>query len=190
MPKSLWFLVLFAIAFGLVACDSIPGFQPTATVIPTTTLTATLTATLTPTATFTSTPTATKTATLTPSPTSTKTPTPTSITPTPEPTDALPSGTPVTVWHHLPIMPGAIAAEEMGDRGYEYIIAVGQDDVLDFYLQKLPMSGWAIDFVTPNDKGGYIIYRQNYLDFIYFYESDGVTHIVIFLSTASPSLVP
>lgn len=192
MPKSFWFIVLFAVAFSIGACDLIPGLQPTATPIPTATPTATLTVTLTSTATFTPTPTftATETATPTPPPTSTKTATPTPITPTPEPTDALPSGTPVTVWHHLPIMPGAIAGDELGERFYDYITQESQDEVLDFYLQKLPQSGWVIDWISPNDEGGYIIYRQSYLDFIYIYEESDVTRIMIFLSTGSPSLEP
>lgn len=78
------------------------------------------------------------------------------------------------------------------DRVYTYITEVNQDLVLNYYLQKLTSYGWEIDGFSENDKGGYIIFRKNVLDFIYIYEDQerGVTFVHIFLSTGSPSLNP
>lgn len=78
----------------------------------------------------------------------------------------------------------------MGERGYYYITTDSQEDVLFFYTKQLPLNNWAIDWIFPNDNGGYIIYRKEVLDFIYIYEEDDFTHVLIFLSSGSPSLNP
>lgn len=91
-------------------------------------------------------------------------------------------------WQGLPIMPGAVAGdEEVEGALYHYVIELEQVKVKGYYVSQLPYYGWEVDFVTPNDKGGYIIYRKGYFDFIYIYEQDGLTHVMIFLSASSPS---
>jgi len=172
MKKILMALFLFSLLIS--ACGPGQMFGPTFTPTPTNT------PTVTPTFTPTSTPTK--------KPTSTETPT---QTPTPEPTLSIPSGTPMSLWNHIPILPDALAAEgRPEDRWYSYTTHTDQDIVLDYYLQQLPLYNWEIEFVSPNDKGGYIIYRKNVLDFIYIFEDGDLTFIEIFLSTGSPSLYP
>ncbi len=176
--KNTW-LTLIAIILGsnmlLASCNVMSLFQPS-------------------TATPTNFPTITASPTVTASPTRTSTPTQTSTpTSTPEPTRSIPSGTPVSLFHHIPIRFDAVAAEgQPEDRWYTYVTEVGQDLVLDYYLQRLPSNGWEIDCVSENDHGGYIIYRKNVLDFIYIFEDKerSVTFVEIFLSTGSPSLNP
>ena len=139
-------------------------------------------------------PTYTASPTVTASPTRTSRPTRTSTpTLTPEPTRSIPSGTPVSLFHNIPIRSDAVAADgQPEDRWYSYITEVSQDLVLDYYLQRLPSRGWEVEWVSENDKGGYIIYRKNVLDFIYIFEDQerGLTFVEIFLSTSSPSLNP
>jgi hypothetical protein len=92
-------------------------------------------------------------------------------------------------WHHLPIPPDAQSAEgKPEERFYSFVTKSDQDQVLDYYLEQLPRYGWEIDWVSPNDEDGYIIYRKEVLDFIYIYENDDLTFVNIFLSTGSPSL--
>src|ERR1044071_656830 len=174
--KNAW-LALIALILGSslpeIACNAASVFLPN-------------TATPTPTSTFTASPT------VIPSPTSTNTATriPTR-TLTPEPTIPIPSGTPMSVWNHIPILPDASSAEgKPEDRWYSYGTQSDQDKVLEYYLQQLPRYQWEIDWISPNDKGGYIIYRKNVLDFIYIFEDKdwGVTFVEIFLSTGSPSI--
>jgi hypothetical protein len=145
--KNTW-LALLAYILGsstlVLACNVTSMFQPsTATPSNSPTFTASPTATASPTRTDTPTRTPTKTA-------------------TPEPTLSIPSGTPLSLWHHIPIRSDAVAAEgRVEDRWYTYVTHADQDLVLDYYLQRLPSSGWEIDWVSENDKGGYIIYRKN-----------------------------
>lgn len=99
----------------------------------------------------------------------------------------------MSFWNHIPIRSDALAAEgRPEDRWYSYVTHTDQDLVLNYYLQKLPSYGWEIDWVSPNDHGGYIIYRKNVLDFIYIFadEDRGMTFVEIFLSSGSPSLNP
>jgi hypothetical protein len=176
--KNSW-LARIAFVLGssmlVLACNAASVFQPstaTPTVSPTLTVSPAVTAS--------------------PIPTNTPTRTP-AQTPTPEPTRSIPSGTPMSLWHHIPIRSDAVAAEgQLEDRWYTYVTQTDQDLVLKYYLQRLPSSGWEIDWVSPNDHGGYIIYRKNVLDFIYIFEDEerGVTFVEIFLSTGSPSLDP
>ena len=176
--RNTWLVVLpllLGISMVLLSCNITSVFKPS-------------------TPTPTNSPTFTASPTITPSPTRTNTPTRTSTpTSTPQPTLAIPSGTPVALFHHIPIRSDAIAAEgKPEDRWYTYVTEVDQDLVLDYYLQRLPSNGWEIDWVSENDKGGFIIYRKNVLDFIYVFEDEerGVTFVEIFLSTGSPSLNP
>jgi hypothetical protein len=99
----------------------------------------------------------------------------------------------MSVWNRIPILPDASSAEgKPEDRWYSYVTKSDQDKVLEYYLQQLPRYRWEIDWISPNDDGGYIIYRRNVLDFIYIFEDKdrGVTFVEIFLSTGSPSLNP
>ena len=99
----------------------------------------------------------------------------------------------MSLWHNIPIRSDAVAAEgQVEDRWYTYVTPTDQDLVLNYYLQRLPSIGWEVDWVSPNDHGGYIIYRKNVFDFIYIFEDEerGVTFVDIFLSTGSPSLNP
>jgi hypothetical protein len=178
--KNTW-LAIMALILGSslpgIACNAASVFLPN---------------TFTPTLTFTFT--ASPTVTSSPSPTSTNTPTriPTR-TLTPEPTLSIPSGTPLSVWNRIPILPDASSAEgRPEDRWYSSVTHSNQDTVLDYYVQQLPRYRWEIDWVSPNDNGGYIIYRKNVLDFIYIFEDKDrdVTFVEIFLSTGSPSLNP
>ena len=166
-------LGFLGISMIVLSCNITSVFQPS-TPTPTVTSTFTATSTVTPSPTFTNTP--------------TRTPT---RTPTPEPTRSIPSGTPMSVWNRLPILPDALAADGLPeDRWYSYITPTDQDEVLDYYLQQLPVYGWEIPWVTPNDHEGYIIYRENALDFIYIFEDGDLTYVDIWLSTGSPSLNP
>lgn len=186
MFKKIFVAALTLAGLALSACGpTSPTLTPTAT--STHTPTATSTATPSPTSTATATATSTSTATLTASPTRTQAPTRTPLPPTATPTPDLPSGTPLATWHKLPIMADAIAGEELADGWYSFTTPSDQDKVRDFYLKKLSKSGWTVDFVSPNDHNGYIIYRQGYLDFIYIYETSDVTLVQIFLSASSPS---
>ncbi len=77
-------------------------------------------------------------------------------------------------------MPGAIAGEEIiPDRVYYFITKATQEEVRDYYLQTFPQYGWDFDLILPNDEGGYIMYRDCCFDFLYIYESDGLTHVQI-----------
>jgi hypothetical protein len=146
----------------------------------------------TPTPTITSTVTATPTVTASPTPTKTPTRTPTP-TLTPEPTLSIPSGTPMSRWNRLPILPDALSADGIPeDRWYIYVTHSDQDKVLDYYLQQLPRYKWEISWITPNDNGGYIIYRKDLLDFIYIFEDRDrdLTFVELWLSTGSSSLNP
>ena len=164
-------LLVLGIGMAVLSCNTTSVFQPN-----------TPTPTIPPT--FTASPT------VTPSPTSTKTPTQTPTrTPTPEPAESMPSGTPVSIWNNIPILPDALAGEGLPeDHYYRYITNTDQEKVLDYYLQQLPLHNWEIDWVSPNDKGGYIIYRKNAWDFIYIYEEGDLTFVEIGLTASSPSL--
>ena len=101
----------------------------------------------------------------------------------------MPSGTPVSIWNNIPILPDALAGEGLPeDYYYRYVTNMSQEEVLDYYLQQLPLYNWEIDWVSPNDKGGYIIYRKNSWDFIYIYEDGDLTYVEIGLTASSPSL--
>lgn len=174
--KNTWFaffLGFLGVSISVLSCNITAVFQPST---PTPTMTSTFTAT----------------STVTPSPTSTNTPTRTPTqTSTPEPTRSIPSGTPMAFWNRLPILSDALAADGVPeDRWYSYITHTDQDTVLDYYLEQLPRYQWEISWITPNDHGGYIIYRENVLDFIYIFEDGDLTYIDIWLSTGSPSLNP
>lgn len=106
--------------------------------------------------TFAPAPTATPTSTATLIPTDTPVPTATSTsTPTPKPTltatldvvkSLLPSGTPVSEWNGVPIMPGAIAGE-VGAEGYTFSIQADTETIQEFYERELARRGFAL-FVT------------------------------------------
>ena len=176
--KNTWFALMICIlgsSLLVLACNITSVFRPS-TPTPTNSPTYTASPTITPSPTRTSTP--------------TRTPTPTL---TPNPTRSIPVGTPVSLFHKIPIRSDAVGADgQLEDRWYIYVTEVDQDLVLDYYLQRLPSTGWEIDWVSENDEGGYIIYRENVLDFIYIFEDHelGVTFVEIFLSTGSPSLNP
>ncbi len=159
-----WFAFAIATAV-LYACGPGQLFGPTITPTPTNTATPTATATSTPT----------RTATLTPSPTKTLRP------PTATATLDLPSGKPLASWEGIPIMPGALAGEVIVIcRIYQFVTLTDQDEVLAFYLDVLPQHNWPIDFVTPNEEGGYFIYRKGYfLDFFSIHEEGGLTWVLI-----------
>ena len=185
MRIGVLFFLLVGVSLLLASCSGGGLFSflhtatPTATSTPTPTLTPTSTATSTPT--LTATPTATHTATPTASPT--RRPTNTPRTPTLTPTTSLPSGTPMPLWCNVPIPREAIAAESVETcRWYSFITTLDQDAVLDYYLLYLPYYDWDVDWISPNDNGGYIIYREGIFDFIYIYEDGGYTHVDIFLA--------
>jgi hypothetical protein len=104
--------------------------------------------------TFVPAPTPTPTQTATPVPTETPVPTATS-TSTPKPTltatldvisALLPSGTPVSEWNGVPIMPGAIAGE-VGAEGYTFSIQADTKTIQEFYEWELAKQGFAL-FIT------------------------------------------
>jgi hypothetical protein len=91
-------------------------------------------------------------------------------------------------WHKLPILSSAIAGdEEVEGQMYHYVVNLGQVKVKEYYLSALPSYRWEVEFVMPNDHGGFIISRKGCFDFIYIYEEDSLTHILIMLSASSPS---
>ncbi|MFN8398765.1 MAG: hypothetical protein U0X74_02025 [Anaerolineales bacterium] len=100
----------------------------------------------------------------------------------------------MSTWNHIPILTDALAAEgNPEDKWYSYITQTDQDNVLDYYLQQLPAYGWEIAWVTPNENGGYIIYREDiFEDFIYIFEDKEhkLTFVKIYISRGSPSRNP
>ena len=136
-----------------------------------------------PTITYTPFPTETLTPSPVPTQTQTQSPTPTTTpenTTEPVSTPGLPSEAPLSNWKGLPIMPGAVAGVVLDpDRVYYFITKASQEEVRDYYLKVLPQYGWVTDLITPNDEGGYIVYRNCCLDFFFIYESDGFTHVQI-----------
>jgi hypothetical protein len=49
----------------------------------------------------------------------------------------------LTDWKGIPIMPGAISGqEEMGD--YQFTTAASENDIVNYYQQELPKSGWVL----------------------------------------------
>lgn len=62
--------------------------------------------------------------------------------------------------------------------------------MLEYYRRQLPSYGWEIPWITPNDHGGYIIYRDGVLDFIYIFEQDDLTFVLIWIAASSPSMNP
>lgn len=99
----------------------------------------------------------------------------------------------MALWHEIPIRSDALAADGPAEeRWYTYVTETDQDLVVKYYLDRLPAAGWEIDWVSPNDQGGYIIYRKNVLDFIYIFEDQerGLTFVDIFLSSEGLPLDP
>lgn len=130
-------IYLTVISIGLLAANSCGTFaaQPTAT------------------ATATSLPTDTS----TPEPTITPSNTPT-MTPLPPPTstpaqDALhiPTGTPVSAWKGIPIMPNAVSGDG-DDKGYSYTADATPSDVQKYYDEALAKLGWSA-FATGKGEG-------------------------------------
>lgn len=89
----------------------------------------------------------------TPPPSETPAPTATPIPPTrtPFPPTAtpgelnleLPSGTPLSDWKGIPVMPGAEAGEE--DQGnYTFITRASPDEVIAYYIDTMPGLGWQV----------------------------------------------
>ncbi len=52
-----------------------------------------------------------------------------------------PAGQPLANWEGIPIMPGAVSAENDA-KGYTYSIKASLDDVKNFYVQQLGSQGW------------------------------------------------
>jgi hypothetical protein len=99
-----------------------------------------------------------------------------------------PSDPPLKVWHHIAIMPSAIAGRASDGEGvaiYEFLTKSSQEQVYDWYIYYLAGTKWKVKVVLSNDQGGFIIYRKGFLDFFYVYEKDGLTYVDIFLSPAS-----
>jgi hypothetical protein len=54
-----------------------------------------------------------------------------------------PSGKPSAEWEGIPVMPGAVAAENDA-KGYTYSVKASVDDVKNFYVQQLGQQGWQL----------------------------------------------
>lgn len=52
-----------------------------------------------------------------------------------------PAGTPLTEWNTIPIMPGALAAEETGNT-YLFTTPASLAEIKAYYLEQLPNAGW------------------------------------------------
>lgn len=138
--KAALFLLL---AIVLASCNVIAP-QPTQTPTSTDTPPPTATNTPVPTATPTDTPVP---PTPTRTPTPTKTPTRTSPPPTKTPSNSdlpLPSGTPLSEWQEIPIMPGAIAGDWVTGSGYKFTIDASFDQIQNYYVKELGKRGWGL----------------------------------------------
>ncbi len=131
MPRFRQLSFLIAVVVVSLACG-VPLARPTETSIPT--------------------------ATATPLPTSTPTPLPTAteIVPTPTSTSVpdlpMPAGEPLSAWKGIPVMPGAIAGDEI-NQFYAFVIDAPVEDVAAFYEKKLPELGWQ-KFATGQGQSG------------------------------------
>ena len=115
-------------------------------------------------------PTPTSTATLEPTPipptdtpepsltsTPTRRPTATQLPPTPTDISFLPqppSGTPLSKWHDIPIMPDALNGEERGADTYIFTIQTAPEDVERFYTNELVKLGWTLLGIGKGETGG------------------------------------
>lgn len=81
---------------------------------------------------------------------------------------ALPSGTPLTDWNGIPIMPGALAGESV-DGGYQFTIAADLVDITAFYETELSDLGFEVELNVDETTG------QAILDF----RKDAVTGLVV-----------
>jgi hypothetical protein len=127
--------ILLILVIAMTSCNA---FAPEPTITPT------LTATSLPTSTVTSSPmlTFTPEPTITPTPTKkpTKTPAPPTDTPS-APIFQMPTGTPLTNWNGIPVMPDAIAGEGTSD-GYFFSVAATAEAIQSYYEKELPKLGW------------------------------------------------
>lgn len=103
-------------------------------------------------------PTETPVPTATPPPTSTPAPLPTATEGAPAPTNTsapdlpMPTGEPLSAWKDIPVMPGAIAGDEI-NQAYTFVVDASVEDVAAFYEKKLPELGWE-KFATGQGQSG------------------------------------
>jgi len=57
---------------------------------------------------------------------------------------SLPEGEPVSVWHEVPIMPGAINGEESDSNSYIFTTKSTREEIAEYYERELPKVGWEL----------------------------------------------
>jgi hypothetical protein len=133
--KTVIYLMVISICLLAASSCSTVAAQPTVTA----------TATSLPTATSTPEPT------ITPSNTPTMTPLPAPTSTPPQEVLHIPTGTPVSAWKGIPIMPNAVSGDG-DDKGYSYTVDATPDDVQKYYDKALAKLGWSA-FATGKEEG-------------------------------------
>jgi hypothetical protein len=67
-----------------------------------------------------------------------------------------PQGEPVSLWKVVPVMPGALAGEEI-DGAYIYTVRADPFDVYRFYIETMPDWGWVLFGVADVEEDGMMI---------------------------------
>ena len=66
---------------------------------------------------------------------------------------SLPEGEPVSVWHEVPIMPGAINGEESDGNSYIFTIRSTREEIAEYYERELSKAGWELFGVGDGEEG-------------------------------------
>jgi hypothetical protein len=73
-----------------------------------------------------------------------------------------PTGTPVSEWNGIPIMPQATVGQEFNDSTYSYTVPLPASDVQAFYDQQMEALGWTSSFgFQPSQEGGILVYQKD-----------------------------
>jgi hypothetical protein len=88
-----------------------------------------------------------------------------------EPTQGLPSGTPIAEWEGIPIMPGAIAGE-VSDGSYQFTSTASSDEIISFYQTELSKLGFELELTT-DESAGYTVLS---------FSKEGITGLVAIVS--------
>jgi len=74
-----------------------------------------------------------------------------------------PSGSPVTTWNDIPIMPQATAGQEFNKNTYSYKVGgIVESDVETFYKAKLLPLGWTSQFgLQGGSQGGIMLFSKD-----------------------------
>lgn len=90
----------------------------------------------------------------------------TPVPPTPTPNGlgfVLPTGEPVAEWNGIPVMPDAIAGEELKDgehRSYSFTVSADVETVEIYYTEELPERGWRLSSVDELGPGKLVVFAK------------------------------